>query len=227
MAHTPVGGQLPFSVSFAIRVCILCDVLAMVMVMITIAISLQTVSGMHLDNCARGVYIKAPLNLYLLSLLTITFLADFTKIHQSLQHVSRGPPKTDRRRRCARTVRLCLRKTNQQKCGRLPPMICSGPPASTYQKRDQDLVMSASSGLPPYERLWAMKIRQDVAMVEWQRTKEHNVLSCLSRSPHTLCACTYQKAVLGLDMVRAGATPLKTKERLMDMMCSAPRSLLS
>ena len=39
-----------------------------------------------------------------------------------------------------------------------------------------------------------------------------------------LCACDYQKAVLGLDMLRERATLLKTKERLLDYKWSAPRS---
>ena len=125
-----------------------------------------------------------------------------------------------------RSVRRCLHKTTQQKHRRFPPMICSGL-VSQFTKTHPDSIMSASCGPGSYKRLWAMKINKYIAMVERQRTKEHNVLSCLSRSLSTFCACNHRKTTIELNMMRAGATLLNSKEKLIDYMCSAPRSLLS
>ena len=64
-------------------------------------------------------------------------------------------------------------------------------------------------------------------MTQRQRTKEHNVLSCLSCSSYTFCACNHRKAPDEANMVRVGAILLNPKERLVEFMCSAPRSRFS
>jgi len=127
---------------------------------------------------------------------------------------------------CARSVRLLLRKTTQDKPGCLPAIIYSELHASTSKKEPQSYDVYELRTLF-LRKDWAMKINKDPAMVKWQRTKEHNVLSCLSRSTSTFRACDHRNTTVDLDMVRVGATRPTAKERIIDYMCSAPRSLLS